>query len=110
MEGSYLGPTISKERATVLDAMKWYRAANALHKRRVPVIPNVLRKCIHILFSSYIPPEAEIGEGTVVGYGGIGVVVHKDTKIGRECLLSQQVTIGGRSGLPGAPVIGDFVR
>lgn len=94
----------------MLDAMKWYRVAHALHKRGVPVLPAVMRKCIHVLFSSYVPPEAEIGEGSVLGYGGIGVVIHKDSKIGRQVLVSQQVTIGGRSGIPGAPVIGDFVR
>ena len=94
----------------MLDAIKWYRVASSLHQRRVPVIPELLRKGIHLLFSSYIPPEAQIGEGTILGYGGIGVVIHKDSKIGRECLISQQVTIGGRSGLPGAPVIGDYVR
>lgn len=94
----------------MFDAMKWYRVANALHQKRVPVVPELIRKGIHILFSSYIPPGAQIGDGSMLGYGGIGVVIHKDTKIGRECLISQQVTIGGRSGLPGAPVIGDFVR
>lgn len=94
----------------MLDAMKWYRVAHELSKRKVPVLPSLMRKGIHVLFSSYIPPEAEIGEGTMLGYGGIGVVIHKDTKIGRECLISQQVTIGGRSGIPGAPVIGNHVR
>lgn len=90
--------------------MKWYRVANKLHNKKVPVIPELLRKGIHLFFSSYIPPEAQIGEGSMLGYGGIGVVIHRDTKMGRECLISQQVTIGGRSGIPGAPVIGDFVR
>lgn len=94
----------------MLDAMKWYRVAHALSKRKVPVLPSLMRKGIHVLFSSYIPPEAEIGEGTMLGYGGIGVVIHKDAKVGRHCLISHEVTIGGRSGIPGAPVIGDYVR
>jgi serine O-acetyltransferase len=93
-----------------VDAMTLYRAARKLHLRGVPLLPNLLRKAIYYLHSSYIPFEAEIGEGTQVGYGGIGVVIHKATKMGRHCLISQQVTIGGRSGLEGAPVIGDYVR
>jgi serine O-acetyltransferase len=93
-----------------VDAMTLYRAARKLHLRGVPLLPNLLRKAIYYLHSSYIPFEAEIGEGTQVGYGGIGVVIHKAAKIGRHCLISQQVTIGGRSGLEGAPVIGDYVR
>jgi serine O-acetyltransferase len=93
-----------------VDAMTLYRAARKLHLRGVPLLPNLLRKAIYYLHSSYIPFEAEIGEGTQVGYGGIGVVIHKATRIGRHCLISQQVTIGGRSGLEGAPIIGDYVR
>ena len=93
-----------------VDAMTLYRAARKLHLRGVPLLPQILRKAIYYLHSSYIPYEAEIGEGTQVGYGGIGVVIHKAAKLGRHCLISQQVTIGGRSGLEGAPVIGDYVR
>jgi len=93
-----------------VDAMTLYRAARKLHLRGVPVLPQLLRKAIYYLHSSYIPYEAEIGEGTQVGYGGIGVVIHRAAKLGRHCLISQQVTIGGRSGLEGAPVIGDYVR
>lgn len=93
-----------------VDAMTLYRLARRLHLRGVPLLPDLLRKAIYYLHSSYIPYEAEIGEGTQVGYGGIGVVIHKATKMGRHCLISQQVTIGGRSGLEGAPVIGDYVR
>jgi serine O-acetyltransferase len=93
-----------------VDAMWLYRMARRLRMRRVPVLPDLLRKAIYYLHSSHVPPEAEIGEGTMLGYGGIGVVIHKDAKIGRHCLISHEVTVGGRSGIPGAPVIGDYVR
>ncbi|MBN1204498.1 MAG: serine acetyltransferase [Myxococcaceae bacterium] len=93
-----------------VDGMSLYRLARRLHQRGVPLVPDLLRKAIYYLHSSYIPYEAELGEGTQLGYGGIGVVIHKATKMGRHCLISQQVTIGGRSGIEGAPVIGDYVR
>ncbi len=93
-----------------VDAMTFYRLARKLKQRGVPLLPAVLRKAIYYLHSSYIPEDAEIGEGTQLGYGGIGVVIHKAAKIGRHCLISQQVTVGGRSGIEGAPVIGDYVR
>ncbi|MCI0574259.1 MAG: serine acetyltransferase [Myxococcaceae bacterium] len=93
-----------------LDAMWLYRLARRLHGEGVPLLPDLLRRAIYHLHGSYIPYEAEIGEGTLLGYGGMGVVVHKDARIGRHCLLSQQVTLGGRSGLRGAPVLGDYVR
>ena len=93
-----------------VDAMWLYRMARRLRMRGVPVVPDLLRKAIYYLHSSHIPPEADLGEGTMLGYGGIGVVIHKDAKVGRHCLISHEVTIGGRSGIPGAPVIGDYVR
>lgn len=93
-----------------VDAMSWYRLGRALRRIGVPVVPEAVRKVIYLLHSSHVPLEAEIGEGTLFGYGGIGVVIHKGSRIGRHCLISQQVTIGGRSGLEGAPVIGDYVR
>ena len=93
-----------------VDAMTLYRAARRLHLKHIPVVPDLLRKAIYYLHSSSIPQEAEIGEGTQFGYGGIGVVIHRAARIGRQCLISQQVTIGGRSGIEGAPVIGDYVR
>lgn len=92
------------------DAMTLYRMAHGLRMRGVPLLPAVLRKAIYYLHSSYIPEDAELGEGTQLGYGGIGVVIHKAAKVGRHVLISQQVTIGGRSGIEGAPVIGDYVR
>ncbi len=93
-----------------MGAMALYRLARELDRRGFPLVPDLLRKAIYYLHSSYIPYGAEIGEGTVLGYGGIGVVIHNQAKIGRRCLISQQVTIGGRSNIEGAPVIGDDVR
>jgi serine O-acetyltransferase len=93
-----------------LDVMTWYRAGHRLHQMGVPLLPRVVGKLIYFLHSSHVPCEAEIGEGATFGYGGIGVVIHKSSKIGRHCLISQQVTIGGRSGMQGAPEIGDYVR
>jgi serine O-acetyltransferase len=93
-----------------LDAMAMYRLAKKAKAMGLPLVPTLLRKAIFYLHHSHLPPEAEIGEDTELGYGGMGVVLHDQTRIGRGCLISQQVTIGGRSGLPGAPVIGNFVR
>jgi serine O-acetyltransferase len=90
--------------------MTWYRLARRLHLGGVPLLPDLLRKVIYYLHSSFIPYEAEIGEGTELGYDGIGVVIHRGARVGRYCLISQQVTISGRSGIAGVPVIGDYVR
>jgi serine O-acetyltransferase len=94
----------------MFDALTLYWLARGLHRRGVPLLPQVLRRATFHLFSSHVPYEAEIGQGTQLGYGGMGVVIHKGCRIGRHCLISQHVTIGGRSGLQGAPRLGDGVR
>ncbi len=93
-----------------LDALALHRAARELHRLGVPLLPRILRKLIFYLHSCHLPVEAEIGEGTQLGYGGLGVVLHPEVQIGGHCLISQQVTIGGRSGIKGAPRIGNYVR
>ncbi len=93
-----------------MDALSVYRVARKLQALRVPLLPAVLRRLNLYMHGSYIPLDAEIGEGSTLGYGGIGIVIHKDARIGKHVLISQGVTVGGRSGLKGAPVIGDYVR
>jgi serine O-acetyltransferase len=92
------------------DAMALYTLGRKLQSWGVPLLPKVVSKVVYLLHNSYVPIEAEIGEGSQFGYGGIGVVVHRASKIGKHCLISQQVTIGGRSGIEGAPAIGNYVR
>lgn len=50
-----------------------------------------------------------MGGGTILAYGGVGVVIHKNAVIGKNCVIESNVTIGGRNNLPGVPVIGDNV-
>lgn len=73
------------------------------------MIPKLLYYLTFLLYNCSIPFTAEIGEGTTLGYGGMGVVIHARAKIGRNCLIAQQVTIGGRSHIPEVPVLGDNV-
>ncbi len=93
-----------------LDALALHRVAKMLRRRGVPLLPRALQKLIFYLHSSVLPLEVEIGEGTQLGYGGLGVVIHPQAQIGEHCLISQQVTIGGRSEMQGAPKIGNYVR
>jgi len=62
-----------------------------------------------LIYNSSIPYEATIDEGTKLGYGGIGVVLHRKVVIGKNVMIGQHVTIGGRSGLSQFPVVGDNV-
>ncbi len=94
----------------MLDALTFQRAAHLLHARNHPLAARLVTRVARHLFGSYLAPETEIGAGTELGYGGIGIVIHKDARLGRDVLVSPGVVIGGRSGLPGAPDIGDRVK
>lgn len=66
----------------------------------------------HALWS--VITQAEIPLGTRID-GGLtlphpnGIVIHPKARIGPNCLIFQQVTIGTRAGKPGAPTIGGHV-
>lgn len=56
-----------------------------------------------------IPYRAEIGSGTRFAYQGLGVVIHPEAVIGMNCIIKQNVTIGGGGGPVGVPIIGNNV-
>lgn len=92
-----------------MNAIHLYNVAHWCHERRIPVVPKLLYWTTFLLYNSSIPPSAEIGAGTRFGYGGMGVVVHARARIGKNVIIAQQVTIGGRSGHTEVPVIEDDV-
>ena len=57
-----------------------------------------------------IPHVTQIGSGFYIGHFG-GIVIHEDCKIGKNCNISQGVTIGQANcgERAGCPVIGDNV-
>lgn len=94
----------------MLNSIYFYRIAHWLYLHHVPFIPKILELIIFLIYNSKVPYQAEIGHGTKLGYGGMGVVIHTKVKIGNRCMIGQQVTIGGgNSRFPGVPIIGDNV-
>jgi len=83
--------------------------AHFLYKHHIPIIPSLIKILIYLLFGAYIPYEVEIGSGSKFGYGGLGIVLHPRVKIGKNVLIGQQVTIGGKSKIYDVPVLGDNI-
>jgi serine O-acetyltransferase len=88
----------------------YYRVAHWLYKHHFRVLPKLIWRLQYLLFNCSVPPSCEIGKGTRFGYGGIAVVMHARTVIGKNCLIGQGVTIGGKSGWYEVPIIGDNVQ
>ena len=91
------------------NALALYRLARLAHRHRVPLVPALLKGAIFVIYNSIVPFQATIGPASKLAHGGIGVVIHPDVSIGRNVLIGQGVTIGGRSRRPGVPRIGDDV-
>jgi serine O-acetyltransferase len=92
-----------------MNALALYRLSRRLERWRIPLLPRIVEKLIVVLCRCVVPRKCDIGEGSELGYGGIAVVIHERAKIGRNVMISPCVTIGGRSGKYGVPVIEDDV-
>ena len=90
-----------------MNAVNKYRRAHWLEQHHLKPLARLYEMWIYLIHNCFIPASCEIGSGTTFGYKGIGVVLHKRVKIGANCMISQNVTIGGRSGHCEVPVIGD---
>lgn len=94
----------------MLNAIFFYRIERWLYLHGIPFLPKLIELIIFLMYNSKIPYQAEIGKGTKLGYGGMGVVIHSKAKIGSNVMIGQQVTIGGGNNkYEGLPTIGDNV-
>lgn len=89
--------------------VKLYRIGHFFHKCGFVKVAKSISYLNRVLFGGWIPSSAEIGENFKCGYGGIGVVIHNDTKIGNNCVIAQNVTIGRKFSDEKVPVIGNDV-
>lgn len=92
-----------------MNAVSFYRVERWLYLHHLTFLAKIIRGLIFIIYNSFIPYTCEIGEGTTFAYKGMGVVVHSNAVIGKNCIIAQQVTIGGRSKKKEVPKIGDNV-
>lgn len=92
-----------------MNISSFHALAYKLYKWKIPIIPKIIYYIQFILFNSSVPYKCKIGKNTVFGYGGIGVVIHERAVIGKNCVISQNVTVGGKSKKYEVPSIGDHV-
>lgn len=89
--------------------IKIWRLSSILYKYKIPVVPHLIYIFNRIIFSTVIPPSAKIGRSVVLGYQGLGIVIHKRASIGNYVNIGTNTTIGGRSDFWGVPIILDNV-
>jgi serine O-acetyltransferase len=86
--------------------MLWFRVAQ---KYNNPFFKMLLRRKMY-KFGIEVYPNTQIGKGFYIGHFG-GIIINHRAKIGKNCNISQGVTIGqtNRGKHAGTPVIGDNV-
>ncbi len=77
-------------------ALVGHRAAHALWRRGVPLLPRFVSNAFRFLTAIDIHPGATIGQGVFIDHG-IGVVVGATAIVGDGCTIYQGVTLGGTS-------------
>ncbi len=92
-----------------LRTCSWMRTHAALRFTTLPFAVWMLNRQRYKLLIS-ISPRTEIGSGLYIGHFS-GIFVNADCRIGKNCNLSQGVTLGpaNRGERKGCPVIGDNV-
>ena len=93
-----------------LHALWLYRAAHALWRRDVPLVPRLVSQFGRFLTGIEIHPGATIGEGLFIDHGA-GVVIGETAEVGENVTIYQGVTLGGTGKETGKrhPTIGDNV-
>lgn len=86
-----------------------YKISNWCYKHHLTFISILCRFLLRFVFSCDIPYKVQIGEGTTFPHAALGVVIHPDAVIGRNCKILHCTTIGGRGQREGLPIIGDNV-
>ena len=95
---------------TVYRFGRWrYRVRPALLRRPLSLLYKFLKIGVQMATGIDLPCEARVGRRLVIEHFG-GIVVSGDTVIGDDVTLRHGVTLGlKRTGVPGAPVIGNGV-
>lgn len=72
-----------------------YRLSNILYKKKLEFLSMFLTRIIQIMYSIDIDYRSEIQEGLLI-YHCVGLVIGKGVKIGKNCTMFQNTTLGGK--------------
>ncbi len=93
-----------------LHALWFYRAAHALWKRDIPLLPRLVSQVGRFLTGVDIHPGATLGRGLFIDHAS-GVVIGETAEVGDNVTIYQGVTLGGTGKETGKrhPTVGNNV-
>lgn len=87
-----------------------YRFSHALTKLKLRLLPKIIMTLMKTITSIDLNPFATIGKSFFIDHG-VGVVIGETAQIGNDCIIFQNVTLGGTGKHTGKrhPTIGNNV-
>lgn len=92
-----------------MGVMEVHRKSRTLYQLDLTRGATYLQNFIFHHFSCRLPYKVQLGEGTRLGYNGLGTVFHPESVVGKNCLIAQNVTLGSRGKPNDMPMLGDNV-
>jgi serine O-acetyltransferase len=92
-----------------LGVIEMHRKSRDLYEQDLIRGATYLQNFIFHHFSCRLPYKARLGEGTRLGYNGLGTVLHPESVVGKNCVIAQNVTLGSRGKFDDKPAVGDNV-
>jgi len=94
----------------VMRLVAYARSRDDLPHRVLALAARLYLRRLRFLFGVDLPASTEVGSGLYMNHP-TGIVVHSEAVIGRDCNLSQDVTLGesNRGANKGFPTVGDGV-
>lgn len=86
-----------------------HRMAYGMLRLRIPLLPRLIYGVNRIVFGVVLPPTVKLGKDVVLGYSGLGTVIHARAVIGNRVTIGAGITIGGKTPHHDVPVIEDDV-
>ncbi|WP_243293019.1 serine acetyltransferase [Bacillus sp. FJAT-47783] len=85
-----------KRKIFSINAYRLYKISKMLRNKNLHPLSEFIDKFNCIIHNSFISSETDIGDKCTFAYGGIAVVIHRQAKIGKGCMIGQCVTIGSK--------------
>lgn len=115
IEAAFRNDPAAMDRETIIlsypsiEALAVQRFAHRLYLRGVPIVPRMMTEVVHRNTGIDIHPGAAIGEHFFIDHG-TGVVIGETSRIGRNCVLYQGVSLGALNPVAAKDEKGELVR
>ena len=92
-----------------MNIVKLQKISNLLYRKGLVVFAKCIQKYIRVFYSCYLPYTCILGENTRLYHGGLGVTIHENSVIGKNCHIYTCVTLGGTNNRYTQIVVGNNV-